>query len=425
MGWKNPRRHRSRITFLATAGMTSRTIAFFAMAQRGHFESLLPLISALAERGHRVHVFSDGSFQREVAAAGGSLTDMLARYPVEAADGESLPAPCRYVTYASVFSDRVAAEARALRPDLIVYDAHAPIGRVVAELLGIPSVSVCPAHDVHPERVDALVATLPAVRISDACRSAVDRLESEFGLDHTSPFSFASWVSPHLNIYGEPPAFLGDDGRRALEPVAFHGCLPGAGELAGLTSRGATLFPGSGKRLRIYVSFGTVVRRYFPEQALGGIRTLAAHLAARDDVSALISTGGAGLGEAETARLSGPNVAVRDYVDQWRALGEADVFITHNGLKSTHEAIWAGVPMLSYPFFWDQPALAERCRGMGLAIPLADALTPLSGAVLDAALDALEQQRPSLVTALDEAKRMEEELIGRRELVLDRMLGLA
>ncbi len=46
------------------------------------------------------------------------------------------------------------------------------------------------------------------------------------------------------------------------------------------------------------------------------------------------------------------------------------MFVTHHGLKSTHEAIWQRVPMISYPFFGDQPALAALCQRLGLAVPL-------------------------------------------------------
>ena len=47
-----------------------------------------------------------------------------------------------------------------------------------------------------------------------------------------------------------------------------------------------------------------------------------------------------------------------------RVLAAADVFVTHHGLNSTHESIAERVPMLSYPFQWDQPGMAERCQAL-------------------------------------------------------------
>jgi hypothetical protein len=53
-------------------------------------------------------------------------------------------------------------------------------------------------------------------------------------------------------------------------------------------------------------------------------------------------------------------------------LGEASLFLTHHGLNSTHEAIFQRVPMLSYPFFGDQPGARARTQELGLAVPLVD-----------------------------------------------------
>jgi MGT family glycosyltransferase len=383
--------------------MSKPTVAFIAMRQEGHFASLLPLVSGVAARGGRALVLTDREFARRVERARGRFVDLFAERPVEAVDNESLPAPCRYVTFAGRHGADLAGELKELGVELVVHDAHAPIGRVAATVLGIPHVSVCPAHNVHPARVEALVRTLPVVKISPACRDAVEVLRSRFGFEDASPFAFASLLSPHLNVYGEPPAFLSDEDRRALEPVAFSGCLPNVEEIdAAARSRGPDYFRDAGGRLRLFISFGTVIWRYYPEQAAAALRTLAAAAARNGDVRVVLSCGGASLSPAAERELQGPNVSVHRYVDQWRVLSQADVFVTHNGLKSTHEAIYSRVPMLSYPFFWDQPDLAERCRELGVATPLGSG--PMA--------------------PLERASGWELELIDARDQVLDRILSL-
>jgi MGT family glycosyltransferase len=406
--------------------MSKPTVAFIAMRQEGHFASLLPLVSGVAARGGRALVLTDREFAARVERARGRFVDLFAGRPVEAVDDESLPAPCRYVTFAGRHGADVARELKELGAELVVHDAHAPVGRVAATALEIPHVSVCPAHNVHPARLEELVRTLPAVKISPACHDAVEVLR-RFGFEDASPFAFASWLSPHLNVYGEPRAFLHDEDRRALEPVAFSGCLPTAEEIdAAARSPGPGYFREAGERLRLYVSFGTVVWRYYPEQAAAAMRAIAAAAAGEDGVFAVLSCGGSTLGLGEERRLRAGNVSVHRYVDQWQALREADAFVTHNGLKSTHEAIYNRVPMLSYPFFWDQPGLAERCRELGVATPLGSGpMAPLGAADLDDALAALSRREVELGAALERARGWERELIDGRERALDRILALA
>ena len=123
-----------------------------------------------------------------------------------------------------------------------------------------------------------------------------------------------------------------------------------------------------------------------------------------DDARALISLGGA---EVDAAPLARPNVTVEPYVDQWKALSAADVFVTHQGMSSTHEAIWNGVPMISRPFFADQPALAAKCRDLGLAVPMGD--SPLR------ALDEVRANRDSMRSALADAREWEVDIIEGRQ----------
>jgi MGT family glycosyltransferase len=406
--------------------MSESTVALIAMRQEGHFASLLPLVSGLAGRGARAVVLTDREFAPRVERAGGRFVDLFAGRPVEAVDDESLPAPCRYVTFAGRHGADVARELEELGAELVIHDAHAPVGRVAAGALGIPHVSVCPAHNVHPARVEVLVRTLPVVKISQACREAVEVLRRRFGLHDASPFAFASWLSPHLNIYGEPPAFLGEQDRRALEPVAFNGCLPASEGIEAASGNAAPPYFGDADgRLRLYVCFGTVVWRYYPAEARQALEAIARSVAQLDGVAAVLSVGGSQISEDPARELSASNVSVRDYVDQWRILGEADAFVTHNGLKSTHEAIFNLVPMISYPFFWDQPALANRCRQLEVAVPLAASpLAPLRSDDLAAALSELSKRRESLRTGLKRARRWEEELLAGREHVIDRILAL-
>lgn len=396
------------------------------MAQQGHFSLLRPLIAALGGAGIESCVFTDSCFEPEVAAAGARFIDLFAGRSVDVADDRSDPRPCRYVSFAARYADEVVSDLRDIQPRLVVYDQFAVVGRVAATALGLPYVNVCPAHRVDPSRLDALLRSLPRVEVSDRCKAAVEKLRDRYAMPEASPFLYASALSPFLNVYCEPAAFLTDDERRAFAPVAFHGSLPPTEEIeARRRDQGASYFAPGGGKLKLYVSFGTVTWRYWPAQTLAAAESIADSVSKMADAQAVISLGGAQLQNGSLRALTYSNVSVHGYLDQWRALRDADAFVTHHGINSTHEAIASGVPMISYPIMWDQLALAEKCRQFGLAIPLTESVRgAVTATDLARALEQLERGRPTLDAALARAWSWEQDAIAGRASVLEQITDL-
>jgi MGT family glycosyltransferase len=401
------------------------TLAFFSMLADGHLRRLLPLVSGLAARGVDSHVFTHRRFERQICAAGGRFADLFGRYPMEAADSASFPMAMRSVAYAARYALDVQRELEALRPSLVVYDTFAMIGRLAAARMGVPYVNVCAGHNVDPKVFRQILATDPRVAVSRQCLDAVERLRTRYGIPDASPYSYVEGLSPFLNVYCEPPEYLTAEERAVFEPVAFFGSLPSNEEIAARHRERAPSLFGGDATLRVYVSFGTATWRSYANEALAALEAIADAISRRPDARAVIGLGGAAPGVAAKRELTRPNVAVHDFVDQWAVLREADVFITHHGLNSTHEAIFHDVPMISYPFFWDQPALAKKCQDFGIAIPLTAAPR---GAFTDkdvhAALEALHDRRGSMRGALAVAKTYEANVVAGRPAVLERLLAL-
>lgn len=405
--------------------MTTRTAAVFSMPLEGHFQRLRPIISGLDDRGITPVVFTDRSFEPRVKAAGGTFVDLFAGRPLESADATSEPFPCRFVSFAGRFADAVAREAAAVRPELVVYDMFSVIGRVVATQLGLPYVNVCAGHNVDPARFVAALHTDPRVAVSPACDAAVTALRDRYGIADASPFSYVAGLSPFLNVYSEPERYLTPAERRVFEPIAFFGSLPPAAELAKRDEGADSLFDGD-VGLRIYVSFGTVTWRYYRSQALDALRAISSAIARRAGAAALVSLGGAEVSTEELRGIATPSVRVLPYVDQWRVLSEADVFVTHHGMSSTHEAIFNLVPMIGYPFFWDQPSLARKCEEFGVSVPLTtQAMGAVSSDDVDAALDAVFERRSEMCDSLAQARAWELDVVAQRDAVIDRIAELA
>jgi len=400
-----------------------KTAVVFGMREHGHIKRLLPIIAGLAKAGVRCHVFTDARFRAEVEAADGVHVDLFQDRAIEAADATSIPIPCRYVSFAGYYADQVVAEVAALEPSLVVHDTFAVIGVVVARALGLPRVNVCVGHNHAPEPTLEALSRDPRVRIADHCLRAVEALRLRHHMPEASAFSYVTALSPELNLYCEPPEFLCPGDRRPFEPMAFVGSL--SDETINRTPPPVSPFGSdAGGKLRVYVSFGTVIWRYYETAARQALEAISEAVGSLPGATSIVSLAGAPAAEW-TRRLARPNVRVEDYLDQWSVLGAASVFITHQGLNSTHEAVFRGVPMISYPFFADQPALARRCQELGLAVPLTGELRgPITASDVHAALARVEAGRDAFRQRLAEARTWELNVMGHRPQVIARVLDL-
>ena len=388
----------------------------------GHLQRLLPLVADLTQRDLAVHVMTRAETRDQVEAAGGVFFDLFARFPLDAVDRESVPLPSRLVTFAAVYAESLIAEVAALRPGLLIYDSFAVVAPLIGRQLNIPYVGMRAGHAQVPARAVAEIRGDPRAATSAACLAAVEKLRNEYGMIEASPFSYLEGVSPYLNLYPEPARFLNEEDRRAFEPMAFFGSL--APELREAMSRERPL-PRRGRKIRVYVSFGSVIWRYYSDVARAAMTRLA-DVFSEYDAEVLVSLGNHSIDEAERRRIERPHVRVETYVDQWGALKDADLFVTHHGLNSTHEAVFHQVPMLSYPFFGDQPSMAQCCQELGLAVPLSEApRAALQAPAVHRAIAEVMNNRGAFAARLAEARSWELEVIEGRESVVDRMLGLA
>ena len=95
-------------------------------------------------------------------------------------------------------------------------------------------------------------------------------------------------------------------------------------------------------------------------------------------------------------------------------------------MSSELAAIYHGVPMVSYPFFMDQPGLAARCEDLGLAVPVVDTLRAVvTAGDVRVALDRIAARRTQMADRLAAAREWELETIRARPGVIDQIVALA
>ena len=397
-----------------------RPIAVFAVYGEGHMNRILPIVDRFVRRGHPVHVWAPAVYGPRIEAVGATFVDLFAGRAPESVDPTSLPLSRRYIAFAAAFLDDLAHDVGVVDPAVVIYDAYAVMAPLIAARLEIPAACVCSGHAGCAARYrDGSRSSVVEV-VSEECSSALNTLRESYGFEWVDEFAYYE-VSPDLNIYCEPPQFLLPEHRTLFEPVTFFGSVPSAGDPRRLGI--GPSFHSTGRKA--YVSFGTIIWIYYRAEALAAFETLSA-VFSRAGIETIISMGGHDTDPAVRRSLERPGIRVESYVDQWAVLSEADLFVTHHGLNSTHEAIFQEVPMLSYPFFGDQPDQARRCQDLGLALALSRTpRAPLDASDVNGTLLHLERNADAIARRLAEASAWEREVMASRDDVLDQIVALA
>jgi MGT family glycosyltransferase len=336
------------------------TVAFLNIAMHGHVNPTLPVVAELVRRGHRVTYHASPAFREEIEAAGATVH----LYP---GTGHPLPDPPTPGAYVEGLAQEavdvlpaVLADLRGVRPDLVVHDSACLWGAVAARVLGVPAASSFTTFAFNrrvpsPTRGSwGLVAgmarhgQLPGyLRSRWSLRRRFDTgglppldvgdLRAPLNLVYTCPE-----FQPDVEGFGPSYRFVGPSiGARPIDPS----------------------FPATELRDPVlYVSMGTVFQsdpRF--------LHLLAAALAPLGGTVVVSS------GQTDPAALDAlpDNVLVRRSVPQPKVLARAALFVTHGGMNSVNEAMYAGVPMLVIPHGADQPVVAARVTelGAGLTIP--------------------------------------------------------
>ncbi|WP_109032540.1 macrolide family glycosyltransferase [Streptomyces rubrogriseus] len=331
------------------------TIAFLNIGMHGHINPTLPVAAELVRRSHTVTYHTSPAFRDEIAATGAAVR----LYP---GGDQPLPDPPAPITLMEALArtaldvlPAVLADLRDDRPDLIVHDSACLWGALAARALGVPAVSSFTTfaynrHVPSPTRAsrELLAGAAAHPRSLAGYVGARLALRRRFAATGVPLLDLANIRQPLNLVYTS----------RAFQPAVeeFDRSYRFVGPSIGARPDDPSFPTDQLRDPVLYASPGTV---FNADPLL--LRTFAVALSPLAG-TVVVSTGKtdpAALGE-----LPG-NVLARRSVPQLQVLDRAALFITHGGMNSVNEALFAGVPLLVVPQGADQPMVARRVVDLG------------------------------------------------------------
>lgn len=396
------------------------TVALLCTEFPGHLNPMLALAEQLVSRGWDVYFFVPRSARQGVEGVGArwrhlgsedwdlyesaarGFEQWLNQEPPKEVKHKAMPyAVVPAILDVMPYLLRCMGE---LQPDFVVYDAAAPFGWVLAQVLGLPAVccmSALPLSYEERENHSQKYSDDSIRGLDDICRV----IWSEYGVNFNHNYAYECYSS--YNIFWTNRFW--HLGHQEFPSNQFHYWGPlvshRSGVAQGLGNQEVDwlLYSGGlGTRQLVFFSLGTTatssstgywcdtveyLNRRICEAAVE-LPHVAFVVAVGqspdlfvDDIKVKVEASG-GDDRCNCHRiervtwLSGEpvpsNVIVARSVDQQAVLSRAHAFVTHCGQNSCSEAIIAGVPIVAVPLFGDQKLNARRFKELGCGVMLCE-----------------------------------------------------
>jgi len=326
-------------------------IIIMSIPGHGHVNPTLPVVQELIQRGHQVIYYNTAEFAEKIERSGAEFRAYPEPVPTSAEISRLLSKGNMVRVTLMLFrmSEHLVAfmldELRREQPNAVIHDSLALWASISATRLGMPRVTSI-THFVFDgvksrrtkrEWFYLLRTVLPLLPSFVRTRR---RLTRRYGRE-IFPKGPIFPLRGDLNILFtaeclQPASTLIDDSFRYVGP-SINGAVRGDGDFP---------FDQLVRRPLVYISLGTVhstdtgfyhkAFRAFADHPGQFVLSVGAHT------------------RLEDLQPIPANFIVRHHVPQLEILQQADVFVTHGGMNSVHEALYFGVPLVVIPHQFEQ-----------------------------------------------------------------------
>lgn len=361
---------------------------------RGHTTPSLPIIAELVRRGIGVDYYSMAALQALIEDVGARFV----AYPASCNDLLTTPFDssehlARNLAATEELLPQLLAGLKS-PPDLVLFDASALWGGLIARRLARPCVASITTFAFNRPMLRMLGAPVP----NAWSQRAFERLNANHGANLRDHLDVISPVADLKFVYTS----------RSFQPAGrfFDESYLFLGPLIDQRPRDGVHVQATGSRPLAYVSLGTLFNQ---DQAL--LFCISKVLAAQG-WEVIVSLGDA----AATGQQAWPeHVQAHAFVDQIGVLAQAQLFVTHGGMNSVSEALSHAVPMIVVPQAVDQHLVARQTANLGAAMVIARGAVSIDS--LSAALATIELNRTAFVAVAARLRRSFAESLGVTEAV--------
>ncbi|MGX1457604.1 MGT family glycosyltransferase [Bacillus thuringiensis] len=331
----------------------------------GHINPTLAVVSELIQRGETVVSYCIEDYRKKVEATGAEFRvfeNFLSQINIMERVNEG-GSPLTMLSHMIEASERIVTqiveETKEEKYDYLIYDNHFPVGRIIANILQLPSVSSCTTFAVnqyinfHDEQKSRQVDEMDP--LYQSCLAGMERWNKQYGMKCNSMYDIMNHPGDITIVYTskeyQPRSEIFDESYKFVGPSIA-------------TRKEVGSFPTEDLKNEkvIFISMGTV----FNEQPALYEKCFEAF---KDVDATVVLVVGKKINISQFENIP-KNFKLYNYVPQLEVLQHADVFVTHGGMNSSSEALYYGVPLVVIPVTGDQPFVAKRLTEVGAGITL-------------------------------------------------------